>query len=32
MQIKKAYQMEEIVDFVKNNNYSKILATNLKKV
>ncbi len=31
MQIKKAYQMEEIVDFVKNNNYSKILATNLKK-
>ena len=31
MQIKKAYQMEEIVDYVKNSNYSKILATNLKK-
>lgn len=31
MQIKKAYQMEEIVDYVKNHNYSQILATNLKK-
>ncbi len=32
MQIKKAYQIEEIVDSVKKNNYSKILATNLKKI
>lgn len=32
MQIKQAYQMEEIAETVKNSNHSKTLAANLKKL
>ena len=32
MQIKQAYQMEEIAENVKNSNFEKILASNLKKL
>ena len=31
MHIKQAYQMEEIAENVKNSNFEKILASNLKK-